>query len=76
MGDFGIAYPVVIDQGSIEWEHRIKQEGNRDNADGKPQPIYRFEVQFVWLDERPMDEEQTGLPSGQVAGGPLDRGGQ
>lgn len=76
MGDFGIAYPVVIDHGSIEWDHQIKHEGDGDEANVKKQPIYRFEVQFVWLDERPGDEEQPGSQSGQVAGGPLGGGGQ
>lgn len=76
MGDFGIAYPVVIDHGSIEWDHQIKHEGDGDEANVKKQPIYRFEVQFVWLDERPGDEEQTESQSGQVAGGPLGGGGQ
>ncbi len=83
IGDFGIAYPVVISHGSIDWFHEMEGQkeamGDRNdvaNAKDKVQPIYRFEVQFVWLDKRPGDEPQGGPGAGQVAGGPAAGGGQ
>ncbi len=75
VGDFGIAYPVVISHGSIDWDH-MPENRDEDDGDVEPLPIYRFEVQFVWLDERPGDEKEGGPNSGQVAGGPAAVGGE
>ncbi len=75
VGDFGIAYPVVISHGSIDWDH-MPENRDEDDGDVEPLPIYRFEVQFVWLDKRPGDEKEGGPNTGQVAGGPAAVGGE
>ena len=85
VGDLGIAYPLVIQEEPIDWDyipkskmHNKTRKGRNDKGvdeKGDPLPIYRFEVQFVWLDKRPGDEEQDGPGAGQVAGVPGVGGG-
>lgn len=66
IGEFGVGYPVVLDHGTIDWQFSLK--GDKDDANAEKLPRYEFEVQFVWMDERPGDETQPGADAGQVAG--------
>lgn len=66
VGEFGIAYPVVLDHGTVDWQYKLKGEDEK-NPNAETHPRYNFEVQFVWMDDRPGDEKLPGADADQVA---------
>jgi type IV pilus assembly protein PilM len=98
----GIAHPILINPGGVDWEHMepnpdydplaARNEGNQQGGTTNPQganpkdgvadpkknepavppmikkPIFRFEVQFCWVDEPPATATQ-GPQVAQLPGG-------